>query len=59
LIPCEWTVLLDVSSFTFGTLIIDGTLKIDDGIPLTKITANNIWIRGGKLVAGIAEFPFT
>lgn len=52
LIPCPWTVVLNVAEFTFGTLIIDGTLKIDESIPHTTIKANNIWIRGGKLVAG-------
>jgi hypothetical protein len=50
--------LFDVSEFTFGTLIIDGTLKIDDSIAHTKIKATNIWIRGGKLSAGLKEFPF-
>jgi len=50
--------VLDVADFTFGTLVIDGTLKIDDSIAHTTIKANNIWVRGGKLVAGIPEFPY-
>lgn len=51
-IPCEWTFIFNTASFTFGTLIIDGTLRIDDSIAHTTIRANNIWIRGGRLVAG-------
>lgn len=44
--------LLDKPRVEFDTLIIDGTLKLDNSIPHTEIFANNIWIRGGKLVAG-------
>lgn len=51
-IPCEWTMVFNTPEFTFGTLQIDGTLRIDESIPATKIIANNIWIRAGKLVAG-------
>lgn len=58
-IPCEWTMLLDKPKVVFDTLVIDGTLKIDNSIPHTEIFANNIWIRGGKLVAGSADEPFT
>lgn len=52
LIPCEWTVVLNVAEVRFGTLIIDGILKIDDSLPETTIYADNIWVRGGKLMAG-------
>jgi hypothetical protein len=38
--------VLDVADFTFGTLIIDGTLKIDKSIDETTIRATNIWVRG-------------
>lgn len=51
-IPCEWTVKFNVDNFEFNNLYIDGTLRIDDTIPETTITATNIWITGGKLVAG-------
>lgn len=47
--------LLNVASFTFNNLIIDGTLRIDPSFPKTTIKATNIWIRGGKLVAGYPE----
>lgn len=51
--------IFDVPNFVFGTLTIDGTLRIDESIAHVKITANNIWIRGGKLVAGTEAFPYT
>jgi hypothetical protein len=44
--------IFNTATMTFGTLIIDGTLRISDNIPETHIIANNIWVRGGKLVAG-------
>jgi hypothetical protein len=44
--------VFNTESFRFNTLIIDGTLRIDDSIEHTTIYANNIWIRGGKIVAG-------
>lgn len=47
--------VFNVAEFTFGTLYIDGTLKIDPNIPVTTIKANNIWIRSGKLLAGESE----
>ena len=41
----------------FGTLIIDGILKMDPTIDIS-IEANNIWIRSGELVAGDESTPF-
>lgn len=55
IIPCEWTMLLDTPTVTFGTLIIDGALKIDPSLAEVVINATNIWVRGGKLIAGTAE----
>lgn len=51
-IPCEWSVSFNVASFEFGTLIIDGTLRISEEFENVHIKATNIWVRGGKLVAG-------
>lgn len=31
---------------------------IDEGIDHSKLTANNIWVRSGKIVAGTEEFAF-
>lgn len=50
--------VFNVPEFEFGTLIVDGTLLIDDNIDYTKIRANNIWVRAGKIVAGSEVFPF-
>jgi hypothetical protein len=54
-IPCEWTFIFNIETFTFNTLTVDGTLRIDDSIEHTTIYANNIWIRGGKIVAGLED----
>lgn len=45
----------DVEEFTFGTLIIDGTLRISENFDKTHIKANNIWVRAGTLVAGVSS----
>ena len=42
----------DLTEFKFGTLYIDGILKIDTSNAVTTIKANNIWVRGGSLVNG-------
>jgi len=47
--------IYNTAEFTFNTLIVDGTLRIDPSIPESKIIANNIWVRGGKIVAGGPE----
>lgn len=44
--------ILNVPSFTFGTLYIDGNLKLDPSQSEINITATNIWVRGGKLSVG-------
>lgn len=58
-IPCEWQVVFNVAEFEFGTLYIDGILKIDASLPSVKIKANNIWVRGGKIVVGEEGTPYT
>jgi hypothetical protein len=50
--------VFDEPSFEFGTLIIDGTLKFDPSIEEITIRARNIWVRGGRFIAGTAEYPF-
>jgi len=47
--------IFNTPEFTFNTLIVDGTLRIDPSLPESKIIANNIWVRGGKIVAGGPE----
>ena len=59
IIPCEWTMFLNVNEWTFGTLYLDGTLMFDPTISTTTVTATNIWVRSGGLVAGNSEQPFS
>lgn len=43
----------NAEEFQFGTIYIDGTLKIDESKPNIKLKANNIWVRGGgKITIG-------
>jgi len=46
--------LFDIASFNFGTLIIDGIFKFDETQVHTEISATNIWVREGKMLAGSA-----
>lgn len=58
-IPCEWTMNFNVDSFRFNNLYIDGTLRIEqNSADKRTILATNIWIRGGKLVAGSENSVF-
>lgn len=44
----------NVDSFRFNNLFIDGTLRIEESSAAKKtIYAANIWVRGGKLAAGL------
>jgi pectate lyase len=45
----------DLESFEFGTLVIDGTLRIDGNYDEITITANNIWVRAGSLFVGTKD----
>lgn len=45
----------NLAEFSFGTIYIDGILKIDETMPEVKIRANNIWVRGGKIAVGGPE----
>lgn len=58
IIPCEWSMIFNVDSFTFGTLYIDGLLKFDPSQPETNITATNIYVRAGSLNAGTESSKF-
>lgn len=48
----------NAKEFEFGTLTVDGNLIIDESVKNSKITANNIWVRSGKIVAGSEDKPF-
>lgn len=46
----------NVDSFRFNNLYIDGTLRIEESSAAKKtIIATNIWVRGGKLAAGLPD----
>ncbi len=49
---------LNTNFVNVSTLIIDGTLIIDESYDLVEIYARNINIRAGKLVAGSETAPF-
>lgn len=58
LIPCEWSVKLNVDSLTVNSLTLDGTLRFDESRAQTTLSASYIWARGGKLAAGLLAQPF-
>ena len=58
IIPQEWIILLNVDTASLGTLEIRGTVKFDHNRAISKITAKNIWIRSGEILAGTKEIPF-
>lgn len=52
LIPCPWTLLIDIPNLDLATVTIDGTLRFDENYTNVAITtfnfkARNIWVRGG------------
>jgi hypothetical protein len=59
LIPCEWSLILDLTYIKVNTLNIDGTLRIDNVQPKYTIVAKSIWVRGGTLVAGTSSDAYT
>ena len=58
LIPCEWTIKLNLPAVEVHSLKIDGTLRFDDTIDAITLKSSYIWVRGGKLVAGLPDAPF-
>ena len=52
LIPCEWTVKLNLPTAKFNSIIIDGTLRFDEALPSTRLEVSYIWVRAGKILAG-------
>lgn len=57
-IPCEWTVMMDISPARIYYFEISGDIIIPDTQDIT-ISADNIWIKGGSLKAGTKDAPFT
>ena len=57
-IPCEWTIIMDVNPAIFGYFEINGDIIIQDKLNI-EIIADNIWIKGGSIKAGKVELPFT
>jgi hypothetical protein len=63
MIPCPWTMYIDVTSINVHSITIDGMLRFDSTIPNVASTtfsliANYIWVRGGQLLAGDQGTPF-
>ena len=58
LIPCEWTVKYDLASASFNSITIDGMVRFDETLPAIKLLVSYIFVRGGKLAAGLADVPF-
>ncbi|CAD8161606.1 unnamed protein product [Paramecium octaurelia] len=58
IIQAGYQVVLDVDTPKLVNLIIFGTLIFDEKRASTKLEAERIWIRSGKLLAGNATNPF-
>lgn len=52
MVPCNWVLSFNLEEWEFGTLIIDGTFRVEEGFDNVHIKATNIWVRGGKFIAG-------
>jgi hypothetical protein len=48
----------DLESFEFGTLTIDGLVRIEGPFQTINLTAVNIWIRAGSLIVGTKDVPY-
>jgi len=59
IIPCEWTVTVNVNTIKVGSLTIDGSVRIDERIPVVNIEAGFIWVRGGKFAIGYSDNRYT
>ena len=58
IIPCEWTVIMDMNPVRIGYFEINGDVIIEDKRDY-MIVAENIWVKGGSLKAGSNETSFT
>jgi len=55
----EWIMQLDIDPPALNNLFIDGDLVFMNGRNESNLSANNIWIRQGRLIAGDENTSFT
>ncbi len=58
IIPCEWTIIMDMNPARIAYFEINGDVIIEDARDIT-IVAENIWVKSGSIKAGTAEVAFS